>query len=213
MYYLRARYYDPALGRFLTRDAFAGVATGPESLNRYSYVFNNPALLIDPYGYWGLPSWGDIKDTAGDLGGAVVDTASDVAGEVADYLSDPQNLASTVQLVSGAVATVSCTAGLGTGVVGGTVCVVSMTVYGGATGARAALADDPISKGSIIATGIVGACTPTLPVFQSVKWTGTVANAVSAVADRIFGDTRPVTAGGRSPGRTCAALPAISGEK
>jgi RHS repeat-associated protein len=48
--YLRARYYDPQLGRFLSRDPFSGLLTIPQSLHPYSYVFNNPATLRDPSG-------------------------------------------------------------------------------------------------------------------------------------------------------------------
>ena len=33
--YLRARHYDPSIGRFLSRDPFAGVGASPLSLNRY----------------------------------------------------------------------------------------------------------------------------------------------------------------------------------
>ena len=33
---LRARLYDPAIGRFLQRDSFAGFAGAPQSPNRYS---------------------------------------------------------------------------------------------------------------------------------------------------------------------------------
>ena len=56
-YYLRARYYDPAIGRLLSRDPLIGSATMPQSLNRYPYVINNPWLLIDPTGMCvvGLP--------------------------------------------------------------------------------------------------------------------------------------------------------------
>lgn len=49
--YLRARHYDPTIGRFMTRDPFAGFARSPLSLNRYSYVENNPATLSDPSGH------------------------------------------------------------------------------------------------------------------------------------------------------------------
>jgi RHS repeat-associated protein len=48
--YLRARYYDPQVGRFLTRDPVAGSRGKPKSLNRYSYVGNNPTTLTDPSG-------------------------------------------------------------------------------------------------------------------------------------------------------------------
>lgn len=49
-YYLRDRFYDPILGRFLSRDRLAGDATRPPTLNRYSYVENNPVNYVDPSG-------------------------------------------------------------------------------------------------------------------------------------------------------------------
>jgi RHS repeat-associated protein len=48
--YLRARYYDPAVGRFLSRDPLAGLVGVPQSLNRYAYVLNNPMRWVDPWG-------------------------------------------------------------------------------------------------------------------------------------------------------------------
>jgi RHS repeat-associated protein len=48
--YLRARYYDPVIGRFLTQDPFLGSAMAPLSLNRYPYVLNNPLRWLDPWG-------------------------------------------------------------------------------------------------------------------------------------------------------------------
>jgi len=48
--YLRARYYDPAIGRFMSRDPLAGGMGFPQSLNRYSYALNNPVSNIDPSG-------------------------------------------------------------------------------------------------------------------------------------------------------------------
>jgi RHS repeat-associated protein len=48
--YLRARMYDPATGRFMQRDPFAGRIGSPLSRNRYSYVLNNPVNLVDPSG-------------------------------------------------------------------------------------------------------------------------------------------------------------------
>ena len=50
LYYLRARYYDPSLGRFLTADPLAGAATQPQTLNRYAYALNNPVNRVDPTG-------------------------------------------------------------------------------------------------------------------------------------------------------------------
>jgi len=50
LYFYRARYYDPAIGRFLSEDPLRGVVTLPQSLNRYPYVSNNPANFFDPLG-------------------------------------------------------------------------------------------------------------------------------------------------------------------
>jgi len=52
---LRTRWYNPAQGRFLQRDSFAGGPTRPQSLNRYAYTENNPVNWTDPSGYAGVP--------------------------------------------------------------------------------------------------------------------------------------------------------------
>ena len=48
LYSLRARYYDPALGRFLSRDVFP--YGNPVELNRYTYAAGNPVNFADPSG-------------------------------------------------------------------------------------------------------------------------------------------------------------------
>lgn len=48
--FLRARYYDPKIGRFISADPFPPFALDPQSLNRYSYVENNPINSVDPLG-------------------------------------------------------------------------------------------------------------------------------------------------------------------
>jgi RHS repeat-associated protein len=48
--YLRARVYDPNLGRFVQRDTLGGTPWAPASLNRYVYVANNPVNVTDPSG-------------------------------------------------------------------------------------------------------------------------------------------------------------------
>ncbi|MDP1624667.1 MAG: RHS repeat-associated core domain-containing protein [bacterium] len=49
--YLRARYYNSADGRFLTRDTWSGDVNRPLSLNRWMYVEGNPVNLTDPSGH------------------------------------------------------------------------------------------------------------------------------------------------------------------
>jgi RHS repeat-associated protein len=50
LYYYGARYYDPAIGRFITRDPVMGKKESPQTLNRYVYCINNPLTYVDPAG-------------------------------------------------------------------------------------------------------------------------------------------------------------------
>jgi RHS repeat-associated protein len=50
MYY-KARYYYPALGRFVSADTIVPEPGNPQSLNRYAYVKNNPLRYVDPSGH------------------------------------------------------------------------------------------------------------------------------------------------------------------
>ena len=50
LYYLRARYYQPALGRFWTMDSYEGNLDEPTSLHRYLYCQANPSNSSDPSG-------------------------------------------------------------------------------------------------------------------------------------------------------------------
>ena len=45
-YYLRARYYNPVVGRFLQEDTYRG-----DGLNLYAYCANNPVVYYDPSGH------------------------------------------------------------------------------------------------------------------------------------------------------------------
>ena len=49
-----AREYDPSLGRWLSADTIVPGPANPQSLNRYSYVYNNPCKYIDPSGHVGV---------------------------------------------------------------------------------------------------------------------------------------------------------------
>ena len=50
LYYMRARYYSPALRRFVNADKVHGDITNALSLNRYAFVNGNPASNVDPLG-------------------------------------------------------------------------------------------------------------------------------------------------------------------
>jgi len=49
--YLRARWYDPSVGRFINEDTYEGELNNPLSLNLYTYVHNNPLIHTDPSGH------------------------------------------------------------------------------------------------------------------------------------------------------------------
>ena len=65
-YYLRARMYDPALGRFTTRDPVEGKYKKPITLHKYLYCQNNPLNRIDLTGRF---STSEISITNGIIGG------------------------------------------------------------------------------------------------------------------------------------------------
>ncbi len=48
--YMKARFYDPEIGRFLTQDPAAGDLAVPISLNKYLYAHSNPTAYVDPTG-------------------------------------------------------------------------------------------------------------------------------------------------------------------
>ncbi len=50
--YLRVRWYDPSIGRFVGEDSYEGQINNPLSENRFIYVENNPLTQIDPTGHW-----------------------------------------------------------------------------------------------------------------------------------------------------------------
>ena len=51
LYDYRARFYDPALGRFLQPDPLVPEAGNPQALNRYACVYHNPLRYTDPSGH------------------------------------------------------------------------------------------------------------------------------------------------------------------
>ncbi len=110
LYFYNARYYDPALGRFISPDTLVPNPLDPQALNRYAYARNNPVLYTDPTGNF---FWIPI------IIGAVVGTVS--AGIASDW--DPG-----ATLLGGAIGAVS--AGVGAKVGG----FVAGTVAGGTAG-------------------------------------------------------------------------------
>ncbi|WP_448600890.1 RHS repeat-associated core domain-containing protein [Thermoflexus hugenholtzii] len=66
LYDYRARFYDPALGRFLQPDPIVPEPGDPRALNRYAYVYNNPLRYTDPSGRWVETIW-DVANLLWDV--------------------------------------------------------------------------------------------------------------------------------------------------
>jgi RHS repeat-associated protein len=64
LYQMGARWYDPALGRWLQADSIVPELGNPQALNRYAYVCNNPVIYTDPSGHCipGVDCPGDLPE-------------------------------------------------------------------------------------------------------------------------------------------------------
>ncbi|MBN1692598.1 MAG: hypothetical protein JW845_03485 [Dehalococcoidales bacterium] len=84
LYCYGARYYDATIGRFTSADTVVQSYINPQSLNRYSYTFNNPLRYIDPSG--------NIVE----IGGVDVRVTETVMSEGAAGCFIPPDLASSI---------------------------------------------------------------------------------------------------------------------
>ena len=86
--YLRARYYAPQNGGFITQDSFSGVLTNALSQNRYTYAHNNPVNYADPSGH---SIWDSIKNGVTNAVNSVKNFVSNVANKVSSAVSSAVN--------------------------------------------------------------------------------------------------------------------------
>jgi RHS repeat-associated protein len=61
--HMGARLYDPVLARFIQADSIVPDGGDLQSLNRYTYVSNNPLAYTDPTGHWGAQQQGYLRTT------------------------------------------------------------------------------------------------------------------------------------------------------
>jgi RHS repeat-associated protein len=85
--YMGARYYDPAVGRFVSKDPVGFDEKNVQSFNRYAYGNDNPYRFVDPNG-----KMGQLVLAA--AGATVLLVGADI------YLSDPDRRAAIVASVS-----------------------------------------------------------------------------------------------------------------
>ena len=75
-YYLKSRYYDPAICRFISADdpSYLGAGETTQGLNLFAYCLNDPVNRIDADGNWSMPNWAKIAVGAVAIAGLAVAT-------------------------------------------------------------------------------------------------------------------------------------------
>jgi RHS repeat-associated protein len=91
LYLMRNRWYDPRLGRFITRDP-AGYVDG---ISLYQYVRGNPLVYFDPFGLFADTYVGKFLNRAGELASDIKETATDMVAEVVMSSAHTTGLIST----------------------------------------------------------------------------------------------------------------------
>jgi len=123
--HMNGRIYDPKLARFLQADPFVQEPTNTQSLNRYSYVLNNPLNATDPSGYF------SFKDV---LKIAVVVVLSVVTYGAASAWAAGAMTGTTLGCSMTALTVIP---GIVGGIAGGFVAGVSMAAFSGASPSEA----------------------------------------------------------------------------
>jgi RHS repeat-associated protein len=126
-----ARFYDPALGRFVSADSIVPEPGNPQALNRYAYVLGNPLRYVDPSGHepsisgFGMYVLGFVTGWAevNSLGYTNVSGADDAFDELAVSSSDFASGRVIGNVIAGVQGVAEFTEGMMVGVGGTTVCL------------------------------------------------------------------------------------------
>ena len=106
--HMNGRVYDPQLGRFLSADPFVQQPKNFQSLNRYTYVFNNPLSYTDPSGFFGIKS---IKKAFKKVRKAINKAIKSVTKTLASAAGSILNTVNGIPVVGSAVQAAACTLG------------------------------------------------------------------------------------------------------
>jgi RHS repeat-associated core domain len=133
--HMNGRIYDAKLGRFLQADPFVQEPTMVGSLNRYSYIMNNPLNGVDPSGFnWVSDRWHASKDDIKPYAGLIVGTLLVIATGGASAAAFAAEKASWfVSSWYGAAALGGISGAVGSGVNGGN--VMKGALFGAVSGA------------------------------------------------------------------------------
>lgn len=102
LYYIRARYYDPGTGRFISQDPLTGNKSDPQALNRYIYALNNPIRFIDVSGFSASNSTKELDDKRGSTDTShdwLINIDTNTAGSTPAILPESHNESHNIEFI------------------------------------------------------------------------------------------------------------------
>ena len=165
--YLRSRYYDPEIGRFISEDSYTGKSQDPLSLNLYTYCFNDPINFNDPSGHFGLKDiWGGVKKVGSGIGDFVQGVGSGVLESISYGTSNNIEVYyyrdnNTIYLIGKVVgdSVIGAAGGIGTFASGAFTIASSPTIVGAIAGSAAT-----VYCGSITVSGAENAASNVMKI-------------------------------------------------
>ena len=185
-YYLKTRYYDPEIGRFITIDNTSYLnPDGINDLNLYAYCGNNPVMNVDPEGTsWWSNLWNGISNFFSTYGAAIGMSLLAIGGLVVGIVGSV--------FTGGLVGAIILGAGVGlfTGIAGNLYTQVSMNGW------------KNIDAFSALKSGVIGAAIGI--VSGALSWGfGTLAQTIGKMAGQYLS---AMTIGGLNVGKVFAYL-------
>ena len=102
LYYLKSRYYNSAIARFISEDSYTGEIEDPLSLNLYTYCENDPISYTDPNGHWIVDALFLAADIVDFVKSPSLAKAAWIAVDIVSF-ADPTGAASTAAHATKAV--------------------------------------------------------------------------------------------------------------
>ena len=203
---MNGRIYDPEIGRFMSADPIVQDPTDTQSLNRYTYVGNNPLSYTDPTGYFSLGKllrtiiaivivvvaaiygqyWVAGAGLAAEGSTAAYAIAGAIGGAIAGGITGGDLRSVLVGAVSGAAFS-----GLGAAAKAGQISATQHVVAAGMTGGVTSVAQGGNFQSGFLAAGFSAIASP---------YIDSVANdniIVGATASAAIGGTASVLGGGK----------------
>ena len=96
-YYLRARYFNPTIGRFTQQDTWMGNNSDPITLHKYLYANANPVSYVDPTGNYSMVDMSMAMSVRNTLSNIQLESYTNISG----ILMDPQGAANGIPAIAG----------------------------------------------------------------------------------------------------------------